>query len=76
MFTRLDQDSYVEYLLQNLNQDQQARRMLLVDIYQIGQVLKNAGIACCAWATVSRRSARYPRVVCLADSRRLVTPGT
>lgn len=40
MFTQLDQDSYVEYMLDNLQQDEQARRMLLVDIYQIGRVLQ------------------------------------
>jgi len=40
MFAQLDQDTYVDYMLQNLHQDQQARRMLLVDIHQIGQVLK------------------------------------
>ena len=40
MFAQLDQDSYVDYMLSNLNRDQEARRMLLVDIYQIGRVLK------------------------------------
>jgi hypothetical protein len=41
MFTQLDQDSYVDYMLSNLNSDQEARRMLLVDVYQIGRVLKH-----------------------------------
>ena len=41
MFTQLDQESYVDYMLANLNRDQEARRMLLVDIYQIGRVLKH-----------------------------------
>jgi hypothetical protein len=40
MFAQLDQDSYVDYMLENLNRDQEARRMLLVDIYQIGRVLQ------------------------------------
>lgn len=40
MFTQLDQESYVHYMLSNLNRDQEARRMMLVDIYQIGRVLK------------------------------------
>jgi hypothetical protein len=40
MFAQLEQDSYVDYMLANLNRDQEARRMLLVDIYQIGRVLK------------------------------------
>ncbi len=40
MFTQLDQDSYVNYMLANLNNDLEARRLLLVDIYQIGRVLQ------------------------------------
>jgi hypothetical protein len=40
MFSQLEQQSYVDYMLENLNHNQQARRMLLVDIYQIGRVLK------------------------------------
>jgi hypothetical protein len=40
MFAQLDQNSYVDYMMANLNRDQEARRMLLVDIYQIGRVLK------------------------------------
>jgi len=40
MFTQLDQDTYVDYMLSHLKQDKQARRMLLVDVYQIGHVLK------------------------------------
>jgi len=40
MFAQLDQDSYVDYMLKNMHQNQQARRMLLVDIHQIGQVLQ------------------------------------
>ena len=40
MFTQLDQDSYVDYMLTSMNDDLDARRMLLVDIYQIGRVLQ------------------------------------
>ena len=40
MFTQIDQDSYVDYMLTQLKQDKHARRMLLVDVYQIGTVLK------------------------------------
>jgi len=40
MFTQLDQDTYVDYMLTHLKQDKQARRMMLVDVYQIGRVLK------------------------------------
>jgi hypothetical protein len=40
MFTQLDQETYVNYMLSNLNHDLEARRMLLVDIYQIGRVLQ------------------------------------
>lgn len=40
MFTQLDQESYVDYMLSNLNRDEEARRMMLVDVYQIGRVLK------------------------------------
>ena len=40
MFTQLDQGSYVDYMLTHLTRNQQARRMMLVDVYQIGQVLK------------------------------------
>ena len=40
MFTQLDQETYVDYMLTNLKQDQKARRMMLVDVYQIGFVLK------------------------------------
>jgi hypothetical protein len=40
MFTQLDQDTYVDYMRSNLNCNRQARRMILVDIYQIGRVLK------------------------------------
>ena len=40
MFSQLDQQSYVDYMLENLNHNHKARRMLLVDIYQIGHVLK------------------------------------
>jgi hypothetical protein len=40
MFTQIDQDSYVDYMLTQLKQDKHARRMLLVDVYQIGSVLK------------------------------------
>ena len=40
MFTQLDQRTYVDYMLTNLKQDKEARRMMLVDVYQIGCVLK------------------------------------
>ncbi len=40
MFTQLDEDIYVDYMLENLRRDKQARRMMLVDVYQIGRVLK------------------------------------
>ncbi|MDC1286770.1 DUF5706 domain-containing protein [Gammaproteobacteria bacterium] len=40
MFTQLDQDTYVDYMLSHLKQDKQARRMMLVDVYQIGRVLQ------------------------------------
>ena len=40
MFTQIDQDSYVDYMLTQLKQDKHAWRMLLVDVYQIGRVLK------------------------------------
>jgi len=40
MFTQLDQETYVDYMLTNLDQDKIARRMMLVDVYQIGSVLK------------------------------------
>ena len=40
MFTQLDQETYVDYMLTNLDPDQKARRMMLVDVYQIGCVLK------------------------------------
>jgi hypothetical protein len=40
MFAQLDQQTYVDYMLTHLTSDEQARRMLLVDIYQIGRVLK------------------------------------
>ena len=40
MFTQLDQDSYVDYMMTQLKQDKHARRMILVDVYQIGRVLK------------------------------------
>jgi hypothetical protein len=40
MFTQLDQDSYVDFMLTHLLRDMQARRMMLVDVYQIGLVLK------------------------------------
>jgi hypothetical protein len=40
MFAQLDQETYIDYMLQNMHQNQQARRMLLVDIYQIGRVLQ------------------------------------
>jgi hypothetical protein len=40
MFTQLDQGTYVDYMLTNLKQDKEARRMMLVDVYQIGCVLK------------------------------------
>ncbi len=40
MFSQLDQQSYVDYMLENLNHNHKARHMLLVDIYQIGHVLK------------------------------------
>ena len=40
MFTQLDQGSYVDYMIANLDHNHKARRMMLVDIYQIGRVLK------------------------------------
>jgi len=40
MFTQIDQDSYVDYMMTQLKQDKHARRMILVDVYQIGRVLK------------------------------------
>ena len=40
MFTQLDQGTYVDYMLTNLKQNKEARRMMLVDVYQIGCVLK------------------------------------
>jgi hypothetical protein len=40
MFTQVEQDSYVNYMLETLQHDLDARRMLLVDIYQIGRVLQ------------------------------------
>jgi hypothetical protein len=40
MFSQLDQQVFVDYMLNSLNHNEQARRMLLVDIYQIGQVLR------------------------------------
>ena len=40
MFTQIDQDSYVDYMMTQLKQDKHARRMILVDVYQIGCVLK------------------------------------
>jgi hypothetical protein len=40
MFTQLQQKDYIEYMMQNLERNHKARRMLLVDIFQIGQVLK------------------------------------
>lgn len=40
MFTQLDQDTYVDFMLTHLMRDMQARRMMLVDVYQIGLVLK------------------------------------
>jgi hypothetical protein len=40
MFTQLDQDAYVDFMLTHLMRDMQARRMMLVDVYQIGLVLK------------------------------------
>jgi len=40
MFTQLDQGTYVDYMLTQLKQDKHARRMMLVDVYQIGCVLK------------------------------------
>ena len=40
MFTQIDQDSYVDFMLTQLKQDKHARRVILVDIYQIGRVLK------------------------------------
>jgi hypothetical protein len=40
MFTQIGQDDYVDYMLSHLNRNLEARRMILVDIYQIGRVLK------------------------------------
>lgn len=40
MFTQVEQGSYVNYMLETLQHDLDARRMLLVDIYQIGRVLQ------------------------------------
>jgi len=40
MFTQIEQDDYVDYMLSHLTRNRQARRMILVDIYQIGRVLK------------------------------------
>jgi hypothetical protein len=39
MFTQIDQDVYVDHMLSTMQQDKRARRMMLVDVYQIGQVL-------------------------------------
>jgi hypothetical protein len=39
MFTQLKQDVYVDHMLSSLLEDKRARRMMLVDVYQIGQVL-------------------------------------
>jgi hypothetical protein len=39
MFTQLKQDVYVDHMLSSLIEDKRARRMMLVDVYQIGQVL-------------------------------------
>ena len=39
MFTQISQDVYVDHMLSTLIQDKRARRMMLVDVYQIGQVL-------------------------------------
>jgi hypothetical protein len=40
LFTQIDQDSYVDYMMTQLKQDKHARRMILIDVYQIGWVLK------------------------------------
>jgi hypothetical protein len=39
-FGRLSQDEYVEMLSKNLQTDEDARRLFMKDIYQIGQVLQ------------------------------------
>ena len=39
MFTQIDQDVYVDHMLSSMLEDKRARRMMLVDVYQIGQVL-------------------------------------
>jgi len=41
MFTQVAQAEYVEYLTRLLDDNSTARRLLAVDIYQIGQVLKH-----------------------------------
>jgi hypothetical protein len=40
MFAQLDQQTYIDYMLENMSRNEQARRMMLVDIYQIGRVLQ------------------------------------
>ena len=40
LFSQLEQDVYVEYLLDRLDDDRTAHRLLLIDIYQIGGVLR------------------------------------
>ena len=40
MFTQLEQETYVDYMMTSMQRDEDARRMLLVDIYQIGRVLQ------------------------------------
>jgi hypothetical protein len=40
MFSQLQQQTYVDYMMQHLDRNLKARRLLLVDIYQIGLVLK------------------------------------
>jgi hypothetical protein len=40
MFSQLEQQSYVDYMMENLDHNLKARRMLLVDVYQIGRVLR------------------------------------
>lgn len=40
MFTQIPRQDYVDYMVDNLQTNEQARSMLASDIYQIGQVLK------------------------------------
>lgn len=40
MFSQLDQDTYLNYMIEHLTDDETVHRLLLVDIYQIGRVLR------------------------------------